>query len=138
MPRSLDNKWAPSEVETEKRKAFTPKQKAIICERQNWLCNCGCGRSIKGKRHEFNHIVALALGGKHALENAEALLSECHKPHTDKVKAVKSKADAAGGRTGQYARRLRNGSRLKSRGFNQSLSKKLNGQVIRRDQKNDN
>ncbi len=128
-------KWTPAEVVTEKRKAFTPAQKAIIRARQKWRCNCGCGKSIKGKRHEFNHKIALALGGTHDIDNAEALLPDCHKPHTAMVKAVKSKADAQGGRTGWYARLKRNGPKLKcnrpleSRGFDKSRSKGFDGIV---------
>lgn len=54
-------------------------------------CCQKCGLEIVGKlRAEFDHIVPLILGGKHAESNLQLLCNECHAAKT--VRDVKLKA----------------------------------------------
>lgn len=101
------------------RRRWTPAQKQEVRDRQDGLCACGCARPLKGRKIEYNHVRALCLGGADELWNIEALIDECHKPHTKEVVQRKSKADRQGGRRGsQYQRRKLHGPSLKSRKTN--------------------
>lgn len=63
--------------------------KARIVGRQNGICACGCSVKLgmAGERIEFDHEIALILGGANAEGNLRALRAPCHK--------VKTKADVA-------------------------------------------
>lgn len=76
---------------------------------------------------DVDHIIALWNGGTNDRSNLEALCSTCHAQKTKAEAKMRAKAKAQGGETGQYARRQKNGSKLKSRGFDKSRSKGING-----------
>ncbi len=87
----------------------------------------GCDASA----HEVDHIVPQGLGGKSSLCNAQLLCGTHHKQKTAQDVKVMAKADRQGVRSGQQARRKRNGSQIQSRGFDKRYRKKMNGQVER-------
>ena len=94
------------------RKEFSDKIKAQARKRAGHTCQYpGCDASA----HEVDHIVPQGLGGKSSLCNAQLLCGTHHKLKTAQDVKVMAKADRMGGRSGQYARRKRNGSKLKSR-----------------------
>ena len=68
---------------------------------------------------EYDHIKPLVLGGTNEPENIRALAPKPHKEKTKDDIKRKSKADRQAGITGQYARRNRNGPKLRS---NQKLN----------------
>lgn len=102
------------------------------------LCVAKC--NISGDRlieHgcEFDHRQPVEFGGTNDPENLQALTPRAHRRKTDADIARIAKANRQGLRKGQQARRARNGSKLKSRGFDTTLSKKFSGEVIRKETK---
>lgn len=102
--------------------------KETLLAKQDGKCGL-CGQELCG-RIDWDHIIPLALGGPDTPENLQAVHAEgCHseKTKTDVKRIAKAKRMA--GETGQYARRLRNGPQIKSRGFQTTLRKKMNGTI---------
>lgn len=66
--------------------------KARIVLRQNGICACGCGvkLGLAGERIEFDHTLALILGGENSEANLRALRSPCHRAKTREDVAQKS------------------------------------------------
>lgn len=113
-----------------RRKDFSASIKQQVRERANGVCEYpNCDQPA----HEVDHIVPQGLGGKSSLCNAQLLCGTHHKQKTRQDVKVMAKADRMGARSGQYARRKRNGSQIQSRGFDKRFKKKLNGEVIRND-----
>lgn len=113
-----------------KRKPFPKAVTEAVQERSGGTCEAeGCIRPGA----EYDHDLPVALGGESTLENCRLLCSVHHAIKTAAdVKAI-AKADRASGRSGQYARRQRaGGSRIKSRGFDATYRKKMDGTVERR------
>lgn len=81
---------------------------------------------------EFDHREPVEFGGTNDVENLQALTPAAHRRKTDADIARIAKANRQGLRKGQQARRAKNGSRLKSRGFDKTLRKKFNGEVERK------
>jgi len=97
-----------------KRVDFSAHTKKLARERANYVCQYpGCDASA----HEVDHIVPQGLGGKSSLCNAQLLCGTHHKQKTAIDVKVMAKADRAGGRSGQYKRRKKNGPQIQSRGF---------------------
>lgn len=60
----------------EKRKAFTPAQKAEIREKSNGLCaHCG---GPPGFGYEYDHITPRNWGGETTVDNGQILCRPCH------------------------------------------------------------
>ena len=96
----------------EKRKPFPKAVRLAVLYRSQGVCEAdGC--SAVGK--DFDHIKAVAVGGKSTLENCRLLCRECNAADGVLVAKAAAKADRQGGRSGQYARRKRNGPQLQSR-----------------------
>lgn len=79
--------------------------------------NCGiCGEPLSG-RIDWDHILPLALGGLDEPSNIQPVHADgCHKTKTaDDVRRIRKADRQAGKKTGQWARRKRNGPQLKSR-----------------------
>lgn len=102
-----------------------------ICWESNFKCSL-CGEAIdpmimdplNDRVLSLEHDIALSGGGTHEKENISCAHRACNMAKNeahDKSAAAKVKRMA--GETGQYARRKRNGSRLKSRGFGKSKRK---------------
>lgn len=114
-----------------KRKDFSAHTKKLARERANHVCQYpGCDASA----HEVDHIVPQGLGGKSSLCNAQLLCGTHHKQKTAQDVKVMAKADRQGVRSGQQARRKRNGSQIQSRGFQKhpTLKRTISGKVVSR------
>ena len=111
------------------RKSLTKFQFGSLFHKQKGLCGCGCGQPLEeGQVDEEHTIPNFFKPGK-----PDALWRrDCHKKKTAKDKGDIAKANRLAGKTGQQARRKRNGPQIKGRGFNQSLKKKMDGSVERR------
>jgi hypothetical protein len=105
-----------------------------MCER-SW-CN--------EQASEFDHQIPVALGGGDDPENNVHLCAACHREKTNADVKVIAKADAMGGRSGQYKRRTAAKVKGKhrpilSRGFQTNrtgpFKKRLGGRIERREQK---
>ena len=83
---------------------------------------------------QFDHDIPLGLDGPDYDEKPMVPLhAACHLLKTKSDVARIAKAERQAGRKGQYARRKRNGSKLKSKGFDKSLSKSFDGKVRKKD-----
>lgn len=114
------------------RKPLTPKQRAELALAQGGICGCGCGvkmnHALEGTIDE--HLRALGLQGTNAMENRSLWRKPCSdaKTYGSDLPAM-AKADAQGGKTGQYARRQKRGEgSIKSQGFG-SLTRKMDGTI---------
>lgn len=69
-----------------------PRVKARIVLAQDGICACGCGvrLGLAGERIEFDHTIALILGGENRESNLRALRAPCHKAKTRADVAQKS------------------------------------------------
>lgn len=117
------------EVETPARRALRKWEIAQIMHTQRGFC-AGCGTKLYAGFFDADHIIPLACGGTNDLTNFQLICRPCHSDKT----AGKDIPDAARikrlrGETGQRARRERNGSKLKNRGFDKSLRKRMDGTV---------
>jgi 5-methylcytosine-specific restriction enzyme A len=71
-----------------------PRVKLRVFERNNGICQCGCGAKInagRGDAWQTDHIIAIVNGGENRESNLRTLLEDCHKPKTAADVAVKSK-----------------------------------------------
>ena len=94
-----------------KRKEFSALVKQQARERAGHVCQYpGCEQSA----FEVDHILPQGLGGKSSLDNAQILCGAHHKQKSALDVKVMAKADRQGVRSGQQARRKRNGSQIQS------------------------
>jgi 5-methylcytosine-specific restriction endonuclease McrA len=121
------------------RRRFTAAEKAEVLDRQNGLCDCGCGRSILDAV-EFDHTIAIALGGQDALHNINARLPECHLRKTKidvkmiaKAKRRKRKHGLDDDARAERERRAAKKPKIAQRKSTGGLVRKLDGAVVRRD-----
>lgn len=72
--------------------AAPTRVKARIVAAQGGVCACGCGvkLGLAGEAIEFDHTIALILGGENREANLRALRSRCHRTKTDADVAQKS------------------------------------------------
>ena len=98
---------------------------------QGGLCGCGCGEKlIFGPRLiRDEHLVQLAIGGSNDLSNRSLWRIECTKPKDVKDAKVRAKIRRLTG-----ANKEKKSRPIQSRGFDKSLKKKFNGQIVRVDQ----
>lgn len=120
-------------VELDPVRCFTERQKAVIFETTRGRCEL-CGAKIRGT-WIAGHIIPHSLGGKTVISNGRVECMECavHTHEADTSTAAKCKRLM--GLTGQRARREKHGSKLKSRGFDKTLRKRMNGKTERRDER---
>jgi 5-methylcytosine-specific restriction endonuclease McrA len=73
------------------RQGFTPKQRQAVWDASEGLC-CGCEDALQPGWH-CDHILPLALNGKHDLTNWQALCPSCHRGKTkfDVTRIAKAK-----------------------------------------------
>lgn len=121
-------------VATEKRRKLTKPQVASLMLKQNGRCAAkGCNAKLRKGYCDDDHVIPLACGGTNHISNRQLLCPPCHDAKTNE----RDKGDAAQiarrqGRKGQQARRAKNGPKMKSRGFDRTLSKKFSGEVVRK------
>ena len=99
------------------RKPLTKKQRAQLALDQKGLCGCGCGGKLDhaGEGTIDEHLDPLGLTGTNDLANRSLWRRPCSdaKTYGTDLTAI-AKAKAMGGETGQWARRQKNGPKLKS------------------------
>lgn len=113
------------DLSTESRDVSAARRKRII-EKQNGICKRPFCEEVAV---DVDHIIPLWRFGSNRDDNLEALCVACHAIKTKVEAKVRAKAKAQGGETGQWARRKKNGSRLKSGGFDKTLTKGMDGKV---------
>lgn len=118
-----------------KRASLTPRERDEMFDRQGGICFCGCGQPL-GKRFVAEHWTPVAIGNE---EKPDCLmLPACADIKTyggpgrvgGDIRDIYHVKRIAEGRT-QYDVRKREGSQIKSRGFDKSLRKKMDGSVVR-------
>lgn len=120
-------------ITLDSRRCFTPMQKVRLFERAKGRCEL-CGTKVRGA-WVAGHIKPWAMGGRTILSNGrvEGVACGCaaitHAEHTTSA----AKAERMAGRKGQYARRQRNGPQMQSRGFDKRYARKMNGEIVERD-----
>lgn len=114
--------------ETETRAKLTPAQFGLVLTYQGGVCAECSGPGP----FEADHVLPLSMGGTNELFNWQLLCEPCHQTKTNLEAGPRAKAERQAGRKGQYARRLKNGPQMKSRGFDKTKSKKFNGEVTSR------
>jgi hypothetical protein len=112
-----------------KRPPIPTAMKSAAWKKNNGFCTWpGCAR----KGDILEHLLPWAFVFEHRLENLEPRCTDHAKEKTrDDIKRIRKATRQAGEYGSQYARRKRNGPQLKSRGFDKSLRKKMNGEVVR-------
>ena len=105
----------------ERRRSFTPRQRAEIVWSQGYKCaHCEC--SLITRPFQIDHIQRLDALGKHEPDNWQALCVPCH--------AIKSRVD---NREAKKGRRIRGDNKprakkaIPSRGFNKTLRRRMDG-----------
>lgn len=117
-------------VDLDPVRKFSRRLRLKIFHRANGHCEL-CGIRVRG-RWIAGHIIPHSVGGRTTIENGRVECLACaRKTHADDTDAA-ARCKRREGKTGQYARRKKNGPQLKSRGFNRSLSKKFDGSVVKR------
>jgi len=120
------------------RRNFTPKTKALIRERSGGVCEVhlvprcmypALPETCKRAGSEVDHITPDVFDGGNQPENGAFLCALCHKikTYTDNREAKKS--NRIRGVTGQSKR----GPTIKSRGFDRTWKKRMDGTTVRRD-----
>ena len=67
------------------RKRFAKHVYRDIIMRQNFICGCGCGEIIlAGERVDYDHVLALHLGGEDHPDNLRAVKQAHHKRITQR------------------------------------------------------
>lgn len=109
-------------VELDPRRAFTPKQRLQVLLASDGKC-ARCGDKL-GKTWECDHVLPWSQGGRTEVGNAESLCGPCHAPKTGRDTTATAKCKRLSGEAGGGAKR-----EIRSRGFDQSLSKGMDGKV---------
>lgn len=122
------------EVETEPRRKLRAWEVAQLLQDQRGFC-AGCGSKLYPGAFEADHVIPLSCGGTNALTNFQLICRPCHSEKTNGT----DKGDAARirrlkGETGQRARRAKNGPQIKGHGFPKDMTRKFNGEVVRKEQ----
>jgi 5-methylcytosine-specific restriction endonuclease McrA len=121
------------------RKAFPKSVKAAVLKRSGGSCEAyGCTNTGR----DFDHIKAVAVGGESTLENCRLLCRSCNAAKGIEEAEAAAKADRQGGRSGQTKRRKDRKAKgthrpipsqpLKSRGFDKTRNRRMNGKIEER------
>lgn len=113
-----------------KRARLTKKEFAAMWLSQEGRCGCGCGERLVKGEVDAEHSIPVALLGEAKPDSLWR--RDCHKMKTKGDVRRIAKAERQGGRKGQWARRIKNGPQIQSRGFDKTLRKKFNGEVERK------
>ena len=123
------------------RKKLTPKERTQMWADQKGLCGCGCGEPLSADEgtvgeHRF-WFVALGCNEKpDAMFRKPCAMRKTAGPRGD-ITVIAHVKRLAEGRTqadkrAKHGPKLRSNSKLQSRGFDKSLSKKFDGTVVRK------
>ena len=127
-------------VEIVRRNRLTPSQIRELRERQDWLCGCGCGKSLTSIAGPFpdelpprlwwawvdEHVLPLELGGTNDLSNRAIYLVECAKR---KTREDRKRIDKARRIRKTEAGDVRPKRKIVGRGFAKDLSRGFDGKV---------
>ena len=119
------------QVETEPRRKLRAWEVAQLMQDQRGFC-AACRSKLYVGEFDADHVIPLSCGGTNALTNFQLLCKGCHNAKSrgeDIPAAAKIKRQA--GITGQAARREKNGPQIKSRGFDKTIRKRMDGTVER-------
>lgn len=119
------------------RKAITPAMKLVALQRANVHGACYvCKRLCPQDQFQFDHVQALVDGGAHDPENIAVICLWCHREKSafEHQRNSKSKrlAQARAAHEAVLAGAPKRPSTIKSRGFDRTFKKKLNGTTERR------
>ncbi len=112
------------------RREFSAKVKVAAFQRANGHCE-KCTAHLMPGRFAYDHVLPDALGGEPVLENCAVLCSACHGSKTasgDVPRIAKMKRQRAGHIGARTTSRPMPGSRASG------LRKRMNGEVVRRDE----
>jgi len=124
------------------RRKLTPAQKAEIMAEQAEMCAL-CHEPLDDDpalgATQYDHNVPLAIGGADDVTNIVAVHAACHARKTndkrwDAPLLGSDKAMIAKARRLSKGPKQSKGRKLQSRGFPKGLRKKLNGEVVKRDE----
>ncbi len=71
------------------------KERALVLQRDNYLCQPCAKRGIYTAATEVDHIVNMASGGKDILSNKQAICRDCHR-----IKTLKESRGGGVGKSG--------------------------------------
>lgn len=112
-------------IEKTPRKGFTPKQRREVYEAAEGRCSA-CENALTSG-FQIDHVIALALGGAHEPGNWVAICVDCHKRKSaGDVKRI--------AKVNRITKRETEGqpvSQIRSRGFDKTRRKRMNGTVER-------
>ncbi len=115
-------------TDTVERVEFKTAVKRAVRERSGGQCEShliprhmyGLPEQCGNDAADFDHITPCAAGGDNSAENCAFLCKPCHRLKSLVDNRMAKKANRRQGKTGQQARRKRNGSKLQSRGFSKA------------------
>lgn len=107
------------------RRNFPASVKRAVAERSGGTCEWGWG-GCSEPACEVDHIIPDAIGGKPTVENAMHLCAQHHQAKSAQEAKMIARADAMGGRTGQWAQRKKD---RKDQKYPRPLSKGCKGYV---------
>lgn len=113
--------------EADKRKAMTPARRRRILNRFDGCCSYPECEETEGL--EIDHTIALALGGKDEDANLAPLCRAHHRQKTIRDQKFIAKAKRI---VRKNAPETRKPPRLKSRGFDRTIRRKMNGTIERK------
>ena len=120
-----------------KRKAITPIMKLVALQKARLQADCYvCHRTCSWDGMQFDHVQALVDGGAHDPENIMIICLWCHREKSafEHQRNSKSKrlAQARAAHEAVLAGEPKKPGTIKSRGFDRTFKKKLNGKTERR------
>lgn len=113
-----------SPIPLEPRKKFTARQRAEIFREAGGICHICGGKIGPGEAWDIEHVTALSMGGTNEADNLRPAHVKCHREKTADDVSSRAKADRIAAKHFGFA-----GKKPKS-----PWRRKLNGQVVRRDQ----
>lgn len=114
-----------------KRQRFSPRDVASVFIKCDGRC-ASCREKVQLDGYAIDHIQALDHLGKHELKNWQLLCRPCHAVKTASDVKASAKGRRLRNECGQAKRRAeRGGSMIKSRGFDKTLRKRMDGTVVR-------
>lgn len=111
------------------RRSLTKAEKAAMIEAQQGLCGCGCGQPVTMETGEGEHWITVFCGNTDKPDSVWR--KDCHKPKTKRDAKAHAKIRRLIKKQQGTWRPTR--KRIRSRGFDKSLRKKMNGDVVRVD-----
>jgi 5-methylcytosine-specific restriction endonuclease McrA len=115
------------------RRYLRPSEKQELWEQQGCQCaNPACCAPLTLGEVQWDHVRPLWAGGTNE-ENWQGLCADCHREKTRREATERAKADRQRRKHEEGRGRKRKGKPIQSRGFDGRWRKKLNGEVVRRD-----